>query len=57
MILTTGSMVVVDNVTFVEQSGRLFLSKAFTPKELETIAQETLKQVKNDGQVRKHPHY
>ncbi|MFH0769274.1 MAG: response regulator [Chloroflexota bacterium] len=45
VIFTTGSMMGGDVVTFIEQSGRPFLPKPFSPSELKNIVRETLKQV------------
>jgi CheY-like chemotaxis protein len=44
VIFTTGSVIDDKITTFVEQSGRPFLPKPFTPNELTTILQEALKQ-------------
>jgi CheY-like chemotaxis protein len=45
VIFTTGS-VIDDRITnFVEQSGRPFLPKPFTPNELTAIVEEALKQL------------
>ena len=43
VIFTTGSVIGGDTITFVEQTGRPFLPKPFTPDELKTIVQEALK--------------
>jgi len=45
VIFTTGSVIGGDTMTFVEQTGRPFLPKPFTPDELKTIVRETLKEV------------
>ena len=45
VIFTTGSVMGGDTMTIVEQTGRPFLPKPFTPNELKTIVQEALKQV------------
>ena len=45
VIFTTGSVMGGDAMTFVEQSGRPFLPKPFTPGELKAIVQETLEQI------------
>ena len=45
VIFTTGSIMGGDNLTFVEQTGRPFLPKPFTPNELKVIVQEALKQI------------
>ncbi len=43
VIFTTGDMLAGDTKTFLEQSGRLFLPKPFTPDELKTVVKEALK--------------
>ncbi len=45
VIFTTGSVMGGDTMTFVEQTGRPFLPKPFTPNELKAIVQEALKQI------------
>ena len=45
VIFTTGSVIGGDTMTFVEQSGRPFLPKPFTPKELTAVVEEALKQI------------
>jgi len=45
VIFTTGDVMGGDTQTFIEQSGRPFLPKPFTPGELITIIKEVLKQV------------
>ena len=45
VIFTTGDVMSGDTTTFLEQTGRLFLSKPFTPNELKAIMGETLKEV------------
>jgi len=45
VLFTTGSVMGGDTTTFVEQSGRPFLPKPFTPGELRTTLQEALKQI------------
>jgi len=45
VIFTTGGIMGGDNLTFVEQTGRPFLPKPFTPNELKAIVQEALKQI------------
>lgn len=45
VIFTTGEMLGGDNQAFVEQSGKPFLPKPFTPNELRAVVQETLKEV------------
>jgi DNA-binding response OmpR family regulator len=49
VIFTTGDVVGGDTRSFLEQTGRPFLPKPFTPDELKTIVRETLRQMqKND---------
>jgi len=43
VIFTTGSLIDVKTMTFIEQSGRPFLPKPFTPDELTAIVKEALK--------------
>ena len=45
VIFTSGSIMGGDTMTFVEQSGRPFLPKPFTPDELKAIIRKTLKEV------------
>jgi DNA-binding response OmpR family regulator len=45
VIFTTGDLLSGDTKSFLEQSGRLFLLKPFTPDELKTIVRETLRQL------------
>ena len=45
VIFTTGGVMDGNTMTFVEQSGRPFLSKPFTPNELKMMVKETLKEV------------
>lgn len=45
VIFTTGSLLGKDTLTFIEQTGRPFLPKPFTPDELKAIVTETLKEV------------
>ena len=45
VIFTTGSVLGKDTLTFIEQTGRPFLPKPFTPDELKAIVTETLKEV------------
>lgn len=44
VVFTTGDVMGGDTQTFIEQSGRPFLPKPFTPDDLITIVRETLKQ-------------
>jgi DNA-binding response OmpR family regulator len=46
VIFTTGSTLGQDTQSFVEQSGRPWLPKPFTPDELKTIVGEALKEVR-----------
>ena len=43
VIFTTGDLLGGDTKSFLEQSGRLFLPKPFTPDELKTIVGEALR--------------
>jgi len=45
VVFTTGSMLDEKVMPFIEQSGRLFLPKPFTPEELITVVEEALKQI------------
>ena len=45
VIFTTGSVMGSATITFVEQTGRPFLPKPFTPNDLKAIVQEALKQI------------
>jgi DNA-binding response OmpR family regulator len=45
VIFTTGSMIDEKTMTFIEQSGRPFLPKPFTPNELTAVVKEALKQL------------
>jgi len=45
VIFTTGDVMGGDIKSFLEQSGRPFLPKPFTPSELKAIVQEALKQI------------
>ena len=45
VILTTGSVMGEDTMTFVEQTGRPFLPKPCTPDELRAIMREALREV------------
>ncbi len=46
VIFTTGDVMGGDTLTFIEQAGRPYLPKPFTPNELKAIIRETLKQSK-----------
>ena len=48
VIFTTGSVLGKDTEAFIEQTGRPFLPKPFTPDEIKAILRETLKEVEND---------
>jgi len=43
VVFTTGSVLDEKTMTFIEQSGRPFLPKPFTPEELIAIVEEALK--------------
>ena len=45
VIFTTGDLIWGDIESFLEQTGRPFLPKPFTPDELKTIVRETLRQI------------
>jgi len=45
VIFTSGSVLGEDTQLFIEQTGRPFLPKPFTPDELKTIVTKTLKEV------------
>ena len=45
VIFNTGSVIGKEATTFIEQTGRPFLPKPFTPDELSTIVRETMKEV------------
>ncbi len=45
VIFTSGSVLGEDTQLFIEQTGRPFLPKPFTPDELIAIMEETLKQI------------
>ena len=45
VIFTTGSVIPGATTSFIEQTGRPFLPKPFTPDELTTIVRKTLKEV------------
>jgi DNA-binding response OmpR family regulator len=44
VVFTTGSVIDEKTMAFIDQTGRPFLPKPFTPKELTTIVTESLKQ-------------
>ena len=45
VIFTTGSVISGETITFIQQTGKPFLLKPFTPDELKTIVREALKQI------------
>ena len=45
VVFTTGSVLDEKTMAFIEQSGRPFLPKPFTPDELIAVMEETLKQL------------
>ena len=45
VMFTTGDTMAGDIQSFLEQTGRPFLPKPFTPDELRTVVRETLKQI------------
>ena len=45
VIFTTGDLLAGDTKNFLEQSGRLFLPKPFTPDELKSVVKEALGRV------------
>jgi len=45
VMFTTGDVMDGDTQSFLEQTGRPFLPKPFTPDELRTIVRETLRQI------------
>jgi DNA-binding response OmpR family regulator len=45
VVFTTGSVIDEKTMAFIEQTGRPFLPKPFTPNELTTIVNESLKQL------------
>ncbi len=47
VIFTSGSVLGEDTQLFIEQTGRPFLPKPFTPDELKDIVIETLKEMEN----------
>jgi DNA-binding response OmpR family regulator len=46
VIFTTGDMMARDTQVFIEQTGRPFIPKPFTPGELRNIVRETLRKIK-----------
>jgi len=48
VIFTTGSVLGKDTEAFIEQTGRPFLPKPFTPDELKAVVRETLKRWENE---------
>ena len=45
VIFTTGAVLGKDTMIFIEQTGRPYLPKPFTPDELKTIVRETLEKI------------
>jgi len=45
VIFTTGNIMDMDTLAFIEQTGRLYLPKPFTPDELRAIMREALKEI------------
>ncbi len=45
VIFTTGDVLGGDTLSFIEQAGRLFLPKPFTPDELKSVVGEALKRI------------
>ncbi len=45
VVFTTGSVIDEKTMPFIEQSGRPFLPKPFTPEELIAVVEEALKQL------------
>ena len=45
VIFTTGDVLGGETTSFIEQSGRPFLSKPFTPDELKAIVRKTLEEI------------
>ena len=45
VIFTTGAVISEPTTAFIEQTGRPFLPKPFTPDELKAVVRETLKQL------------
>jgi len=48
VLFISGSVMGEDTRIFVEQTGRPFLPKPFTPDQLKTIVRETLRRIEND---------
>jgi len=53
VIFDTGSVIGKDTTTFIEQTGRPFLLKPFTPDELKAIIRETVEEIENDWRTGK----
>ncbi len=48
VIFTTGDVMGGDTQSFLEQAGRPFLPKPFTPSEIRAVLREALRQMEND---------
>ncbi len=48
VIFTSGDVMGGDTQSFLEQAGRPFLPKPFTPSEIRTIVREVMRQIGND---------